>query len=132
MIYFFCFGLKMTSWACLVGSGSTFIFHWKAQLFIIFKSLLRSFADVWVSCTTENKEVSSAKQLYIGSEAFFEIINVNLKQQRTKHGTLRYSSINIFPCRDLSVEDYAGNYCCKELHVTCVSVPESASDKGLS
>ena len=52
--------LKMTSWACLVGSEIKFIFHWKTELFIIFKSLLRSFADAWVSCTTENEEVSSA------------------------------------------------------------------------
>ena len=47
------------------------------------------------------------KQLYIGSKAFCKIINVNQKQQRTKDGTLRYSSIDIFPCRDLSVEDCA-------------------------
>ena len=52
--------LKMTSWACLVESVLKFIFHCKVQLFIIFKPLLRSFADVWVLYTTENKEVSSA------------------------------------------------------------------------
>ena len=40
--------IKMTSCACLVG------------LFGISKSLLRSFAGVWVSCTTGKKEVSSA------------------------------------------------------------------------
>ena len=37
------------------------------------------------------------KKFYIGSEAFCE------KRQRTKDGTLTYSSIDIFPCRDLSV-----------------------------
>ena len=38
------------------------------------------------------------KQLYIGSEAFCKIIHVNKKQQRTRDGTLWYSSIDIFPC----------------------------------
>ena len=48
-----------------------------------------------------------SKQLYIGSETFCKIINVNQKQQRTKDGTLKYSSIDILPCGDLSVENYA-------------------------
>ena len=52
--------LKMTSWACLVESVLKFVYHCKVQLFIIFKPLLRSFAGVWVSCTTGNKEVLSA------------------------------------------------------------------------
>ena len=57
----------MTSWAYLVVSGLKFIFHWVAQLLIFsksllrFKSLKRLFADVWMSCITENKDVSSAK-----------------------------------------------------------------------
>ena len=57
----------MTSEACLVVSGLKFIFHWVAQLLIFsksllrFKSLKRLFADVWMSCITENKDVSSAK-----------------------------------------------------------------------
>ena len=57
----------MTSEACLVVSGLKFIFHWVAQLLILsksllrFKSLIRLFAEVWMSCITENKDVSSAK-----------------------------------------------------------------------
>ena len=42
----FALRLKMTSWACLVGSELKLIFHWKAQLFIVSESLSRSFADV--------------------------------------------------------------------------------------
>ena len=52
--------IKITSWACLVWSGLKFIFVWKARLFSFSKSLLWSFAGVWVSFTTEKKEVSSA------------------------------------------------------------------------
>ena len=51
----------MTSWACLVVSGLKFIFHWVAELLILSKSLLRLFAEVWMSCVTENKDASSAK-----------------------------------------------------------------------
>ena len=37
-IFLVVFLLKMTSWACFVGSGLKFIFHWKAHLFIFFRS----------------------------------------------------------------------------------------------
>ena len=57
---YFALPLKMASWACLVRSGLRLIFHGKSQLFIISKSLLRLFVDVWASWTAENKEVSSA------------------------------------------------------------------------
>ena len=46
------------------------------------------------------------KQLYIGSESFYEIINDLQKQQRTTDGSLRYSSTDIFSCRDLPIEDH--------------------------
>ena len=58
---FFNLRLKMTSWACLVFSGLKFIFHRVGQLLILSKSLLRLFVEVWMSCITENKGVSSAK-----------------------------------------------------------------------
>ena len=57
---FFNFLLKMTSWACLLGSGLKLIFRWKAQSLIFFKSLFSSFAEVVMSCVTENRDVSSA------------------------------------------------------------------------
>ena len=53
----------MTSWACLLESGLKFIFHWKAQLLILAKSLFSSFADVFMSSVTESKDVSSANSL---------------------------------------------------------------------
>ena len=61
----FALWLKMTIWTCLVESGMKFILRWKAQLFIISMFLLRSFADVWVTCTNDNKEVSSANSFVL-------------------------------------------------------------------
>ena len=60
-LFFLNLRLKMTSGACFIVSGLKFIFHLVAQLFILSKSLLRLFAGVWMSCLTENKDVSSAK-----------------------------------------------------------------------
>ena len=68
---FFNFQLKMTSWACLIVSGLKFIFHWVAQLLILSKTLLRLFAEVWMSCITENKDVSSAKSFALDGRASF-------------------------------------------------------------
>ena len=48
---------KIPSWACLEGSGLKFSFHWYAQL------LFKAITDKFVSWTTENREVSSAKSL---------------------------------------------------------------------
>ena len=52
---------KMTSWACLEGSGLKLIFHWKPQLHILMKSFFNSFAYVFLLWTTEKGEVPSAK-----------------------------------------------------------------------
>ena len=52
--------LRITSWACLTVSGLNFIFHRLAHLFILSKSLLRLFAEVWILFTTKNKDVSPA------------------------------------------------------------------------
>ena len=60
---FFDFRLKMTSWACLLGSPLKFIFCWKSQLLILAKPLFSFFADVFMSSVTENKDVSSANSL---------------------------------------------------------------------
>ena len=57
------FLLKITSWACFVGSGLKLIFHWKAHLFISFRSLLRLLAVLSGSLTVEIKDVSSANNL---------------------------------------------------------------------
>ena len=61
LFFIFNLRLKMTSGACLVISDLKLIFCCVAQLLILSKSLLRLFAEVWMSCKTENKEVSSAK-----------------------------------------------------------------------
>ena len=43
---------KITSCACLVGSGLKLIFHWVAQSLIFFKSSLRLFVEVFKLWTT--------------------------------------------------------------------------------
>ena len=62
-VTFFNFLLNMTSWACLLRSGLKVIFHWKAQSLIFFRLLFNSIADAFISCTTENREVSLANSL---------------------------------------------------------------------
>ena len=57
------FLLKITSWACLLGSGLDLIFQWKVQLLIFIKSLFKSFAAELILWATENREVSSANNL---------------------------------------------------------------------
>ena len=47
------------------GSGLNYIFHWYAQLLTFSKSQLNSFADLFISCTFEKRDVSSAKNLHI-------------------------------------------------------------------
>ena len=52
--------LKITSWACLLGSGLKFIFLWKAQSLILLKSLFQSVVLELIFWTTEKREISSA------------------------------------------------------------------------
>ena len=54
------FLLKITYWACFLGSGLNLIFHWKGQSLIFIKSLFRLFAVEFIFWATENREVSSA------------------------------------------------------------------------
>ena len=41
------------------------IFHWKAQLLILFNSLFNSRAEVFLSCVTENRNVYSANNFAV-------------------------------------------------------------------
>ena len=66
---FFNFLLKITSWACLLRSGLKLIFPWKSQSLIFFKSLLSSFAEVVMSCVTENRDVSPANNFVLESSS---------------------------------------------------------------
>ena len=54
---------KISSCACLVGSGLKLIFHWKTHSPIFFKSLFRSIFEASTFLTTEKSEVSSANNL---------------------------------------------------------------------
>ena len=46
-----------TSWACLVASGLKVIFHWNAQLLILFKSSLSYFPEALILCVPQRKEM---------------------------------------------------------------------------
>ena len=71
---------KITSCACLLGSGLKLIFHRNADLFIFFRSPFKFFADKVISWTTENREVSSANSL--GFEIkFSERSLINIKKK---------------------------------------------------
>ena len=59
----FAFQLKTTSWVCLKVSGIRFIFHSAALLFILSKSLLGFFAEVWMSFKADNEDVLLAHSL---------------------------------------------------------------------
>ena len=58
---FFTSRVKITSCACLDGSGLKLIFHWKVHLVILFKSSQSCLPAVFGSFVIVNKEVSFAK-----------------------------------------------------------------------
>ena len=47
----------------MLGSGLKLIFHWKAQLLILFKSSFKFYADKFLSNITEKRDVLSANSL---------------------------------------------------------------------
>ena len=49
------FLLKITSWACFLGSGLNLILYWKSQSLIFIKSQFRSFAVEFIFWTMENR-----------------------------------------------------------------------------
>ena len=60
MTYFFCFAAENDFLSLFSRVWIEVHFPLKGPVTYISKSLLRSFADIWVPCTTEKKEVSSA------------------------------------------------------------------------
>ena len=69
---FLVFLLNTTFCACFVKSGLKVIFHWKSQLLITVRSLRKVAGFDWMSLTTENKYVSSAKSLQFEDTPFDE------------------------------------------------------------
>ena len=55
--------LNMISWACFVGSGLKLIFHCRAHLLMLERSLFNRLAESVILWTTEKSDVSSAKSL---------------------------------------------------------------------
>ena len=101
----FNFLVKMTSWACLLGSGLKLIFHWKSQSLIFFESLLSSFVEVVMSCVTENRDVSSVNNFALeGSlpdKSFLYIKDNNdpkMEPLWTPAVTFRYADVWITLC----------------------------------
>ena len=107
MIYFFCFAAKNDFMSLFSRVWIKVHFPLKGPVIYYFQIFIEIICRCLSVMYNRKQRGIICKQLYIGSEAFCKIINVNQKQQKTKDGTLRYSSIDIFPCRDLSVEDYA-------------------------
>ena len=77
------FLLKMTSYACFVGSGLKLIFHWNAHLFISFRSLFTLLAVLSATLTVENRDVSSANNLGL----LWRLSNKSLIYIRNKSGS---------------------------------------------
>ena len=78
------FLLKMTSRTCFFGSGMKIIFHWKAQLFISFGSLVRSLACLLGILTVENRDASLAKNLELHWRLSDKSL-LHVRNKRTKH-----------------------------------------------
>ena len=92
---------KITSFACLLGSGLNCIFHRKTHLLIFSKSEFNCFADISISQTFEKKEVSSAK---IPSGRSFMKIQTKRGPNTDPCGTPNFSHLIL-----LFVYDYADN-----------------------
>ena len=60
---------KRTSWGCLLGSWLKLIFHWKVQLFILFKSSFKFFAD---------KSLSNTRERDVSTKLNFQISHLNI------------------------------------------------------
>ena len=68
-----------SSVAGLSGSGLNSNFHWWAHPFIISRSRLKSFADIFGSFTMEKKHSVTHKQINIRFNMFFKVIDVYKK-----------------------------------------------------
>ena len=77
--------LKITSGACLDGSGLKLIFHWKTHSLISFKSLLRLSVVVSDFLTVEKRGVSSANNLWLHCR----LLDKSLKVAQDEHCPLR-------------------------------------------
>ena len=64
------FWLNSNFWACLQGSWIEFIFHCTVHSEILERSWLRLTVFVIISCTAENKEMSSAKIFGLDCKSF--------------------------------------------------------------
>ena len=106
MIYFFCFAAKNDFMSLFSRVWIKVHFPLKGPVIYYFQIFIEIICRCLSVMYNRKQRGIICKQFYIGSEAFSKIINVNQKQQRTKDGTLRYSSIDIFPSRDLTVEEY--------------------------
>ena len=101
MIYFFCFAAKNDFMSLFSRVWIKVYFPLKG-LVIYYFQIFTEIISKCLSVMYNRKQRSIIrKQLYLGSEAFCEIINVNQKQERTKNGTpaLIYFHVETCPLR---------------------------------
>ena len=106
MIYFFCFATKNNFTSLFSRIWIKVHFPLKGPDIYYFQIFIEIICRFLTVMYNRKQRSIVCKQLCIGSGAFCKIINVNQKQQRTKDETLRYSSIDIFSCRDLTGKNY--------------------------
>ena len=95
---------KITSWDCLLGCGLRLVFHWKAQLFILFKSSFKLFADKSLSNITEKRDVTSGKSLGFKTKFSDKLLKYIKKSSGLRielWGTLAstLTHVEFWPCR---------------------------------
>ena len=81
-IFLVVFLLKMTSWACFVGSGLKPILHWKAYLFISFRLSFTLLAVISGTLTVENRDVSPVNNLGL----HWRLLDISFMYTRNKSG----------------------------------------------
>ena len=84
----------------LKGSELNFILHWKAYSLIFSRSWLRSFAEVSMSWTTENKDVPPANSFHLLLISFDKSLIYIKKQQRFQNRSFWYISVSISPSQN--------------------------------
>ena len=88
--------LKLTSYACFIGSGLKLILHWKAHLFIFAKSFI---VEVLLSWIRENKNILSANSLAFEDN----LSDKSLMVIKNNNWALGNTCFNIRPVRELLI-----------------------------
>ena len=75
-------------------------------LVCLLRSLFRSFDEVFMSCTTLKRDVSSENKFALEDKSLNKSFSyINWEQQLSLNGTLRNACVDIFPCPILTVRN---------------------------